>query len=88
MSQSYSIGVLRFDCRGGLDAVFWISTVLTVLTIVLEMAAYFPGLNLHYYISPKLVIWIQTCTTSAFLFSRTLSLSATSDYLRFLIKHS
>ena len=38
---------------------FWIGTVLTVPTVALEMAAHFPGLNLHNYISPQLVIWIQ-----------------------------
>ena len=38
---------------------FWIGTALTVPTVALEMAAHFPGLNLHNYVSPQLVIWVQ-----------------------------
>jgi P-type Cu+ transporter len=38
---------------------FWIGAVLTVPTVALEMAAHFSVLNLHKYISPQLVIWLQ-----------------------------
>jgi Cu+-exporting ATPase len=36
---------------------FWIGTALTVPTVILEMAAHFPSLNLHHYVSPQLSIW-------------------------------
>ena len=38
---------------------FWIGTVLAVPTVVLEMGAHFPGLNLHHYVPPQLSMWIQ-----------------------------
>jgi Cu+-exporting ATPase len=38
---------------------FWIGAALAAPTVILEMAAHFPGLNLHHYISPRLSIWIQ-----------------------------
>jgi P-type Cu+ transporter len=38
---------------------FWIGTVLSVPTVILEMGAHFPGLNFHRYIAPQLSIWLQ-----------------------------
>ncbi len=38
---------------------FWIGTALAVPTVILEMGAHFPGLNLHHYVSPQLSLWIQ-----------------------------
>ena len=38
---------------------FWIGTVLAVPTVILEMGAHFPGLNLHHYVPPQISIWLQ-----------------------------
>ena len=38
---------------------FWIGTALAVPTVLLEMGAHFPGLNLHHYVSPQISIWLQ-----------------------------
>jgi Cu+-exporting ATPase len=38
---------------------FWIGTVLAVPTVILEMGAHFPALNLHHYATPRLSIWLQ-----------------------------
>jgi Cu+-exporting ATPase len=38
---------------------FWIGTALTVPTVVLEMAAHFPGLNIHRIVAPAMVVWLQ-----------------------------
>jgi len=38
---------------------FWIGAALAVPTMVLEMGAHFPGLNLHHYVSPQLSVWLQ-----------------------------
>ncbi len=38
---------------------FWIGAALAVPTVILEMGAHFPALNLHRYISPQASIWIQ-----------------------------
>jgi P-type Cu+ transporter len=38
---------------------FWVSTALAVPTVILEMGAHFPGLNLHHYVSPQISIWVQ-----------------------------
>jgi Cu+-exporting ATPase len=38
---------------------FWIGTVLAVPTVLLEMGAHFPGLNLHHYVSPQASVWVQ-----------------------------
>jgi len=38
---------------------FWVGTALAVPTVILEMGAHFPGLNLHHYVSPQVSIWLQ-----------------------------
>ena len=38
---------------------FWVGAALAVPTVVLEMGAHLPGLNLHHHISPLLSIWLQ-----------------------------
>src|SRR6516162_7071271 len=38
---------------------FWIGAALAVPTVILEMGAHFPGLNLHHYVSPQVSIWLQ-----------------------------
>jgi len=38
---------------------FWIGAALAVPTVILEMAAHFPGLSLHHYISPQTSVWLQ-----------------------------
>src|SRR6516164_3790261 len=38
---------------------FWIGTALAVPTVILEMGAHFPGLNLHQHVSPQISIWLQ-----------------------------
>jgi Cu+-exporting ATPase len=38
---------------------FWVGTALAVPTVILEMGAHFPGLNLHHYVSPQISIWVQ-----------------------------
>jgi Cu+-exporting ATPase len=38
---------------------FWVGTALAVPTVILEMGAHFPGLNLHHYVSPQISIWLQ-----------------------------
>ena len=38
---------------------FWIGAALAVPTVILEMGAHFPGLNLHRYVSPQLSVWLQ-----------------------------
>ena len=38
---------------------FWIGTVFALPTVLLEMAAHLPGLELHRYISPQLSVWLQ-----------------------------
>src|SRR6516164_9790644 len=38
---------------------FWIGTALAVPTVLLEMGAHFPGLNLHHYVSPQISTWLQ-----------------------------
>jgi len=38
---------------------FWIGTALAVPTVILEMGAHFPSLNLHHYVSPQISIWLQ-----------------------------
>jgi Cu+-exporting ATPase len=38
---------------------FWIGTALAVPTVLLEMGAHFPGLNLHHYVAPQISIWLQ-----------------------------
>ena len=43
---------------------FWIGTALAVPTVILEMGAHFPGLNLHHFISPQLSVWLQFLFTT------------------------
>jgi Cu+-exporting ATPase len=38
---------------------FWIGAAFAAPTVILEMGAHFPGLNLHHYVSPQASIWIQ-----------------------------
>jgi Cu+-exporting ATPase len=38
---------------------FWIGAALAVPVVILEMGAHLPGLNLHYFVSPSLSVWIQ-----------------------------
>ena len=38
---------------------FWIGSALAVPTVILEMGAHLPGLNLHRYISPQQSVWLQ-----------------------------
>jgi len=38
---------------------FWIGTALAVPTVILEMGAHFPSLNLHHYVSPQISIGLQ-----------------------------
>jgi Cu+-exporting ATPase len=38
---------------------FWVGTALAVPTVILEMGAHFPGLNLHHYVSSQVSIWLQ-----------------------------
>jgi Cu+-exporting ATPase len=38
---------------------FWIGTILSVPTVILEMGAHLPGLNFHRYVSPQLTVWLQ-----------------------------
>ena len=38
---------------------FWVGTALAIPTLVLEMGAHFPRLNLHHYITPFASMWIQ-----------------------------
>jgi Cu+-exporting ATPase len=38
---------------------FWIGTALALPTVILEMGAHFPGLNLHHYVSPQVSVWLQ-----------------------------
>jgi P-type Cu+ transporter len=38
---------------------FWIGAALAVPTVILEMGAHFPGLDLHRYVSPQMSVWIQ-----------------------------
>ena len=38
---------------------FWIGAALAVPTVILEMGAHFPGLNLHHYVSPQVSVWLQ-----------------------------
>jgi Cu+-exporting ATPase len=38
---------------------FWIGAALAVPTVILEMGAHFPGLNVHHYIAPQASVWIQ-----------------------------
>jgi Cu+-exporting ATPase len=38
---------------------FWIGAALAVPTVVLEMGAHFPSLNLHHYVWPQLSVWLQ-----------------------------
>jgi len=38
---------------------FWIGTALAVPTVLLEMGAHVPSLNLHHYVSPQISIWLQ-----------------------------
>jgi Cu+-exporting ATPase len=38
---------------------FWIGTALAVPTVIMEMAAHVPGLNVHRAVSPQIVVWLQ-----------------------------
>jgi len=38
---------------------FWIGAGLALPTVILEMGAHFPGLNLHQYVAPQISIWLQ-----------------------------
>ncbi len=38
---------------------FWVGTAFAVPTVLLEMGAHLPGLELHRYISPQLSVWLQ-----------------------------
>jgi Cu+-exporting ATPase len=38
---------------------FWIAAALAVPLVILDMAAHFPGLNLHRYVSPQIATWIE-----------------------------
>jgi P-type Cu+ transporter len=38
---------------------FWVSAALAVPTLILEMAAHFPALGLHHYLSAQASVWIQ-----------------------------
>jgi Cu+-exporting ATPase len=38
---------------------FWIGAALSIPTVILEMGAHFPGLNLHRYVSPQISVWLQ-----------------------------
>ncbi len=38
---------------------FWIGVSLAAPMLILEMGAHFPGLNLHRYVSPQALVWIQ-----------------------------
>ena len=38
---------------------FWIGTALAAPVVVLEMAAHFPGIDLHHYVGPQLAVWVQ-----------------------------
>jgi len=38
---------------------FWTGAVLAVPTVILEMGAHFPVLNLHHYVSPQVSVWLQ-----------------------------
>src|SRR6185437_7263595 len=38
---------------------FWIGTAFAVPTVLLEMGAHLPGLELHRYIAPQLSVWLQ-----------------------------
>jgi P-type Cu+ transporter len=37
----------------------WIAAALAVPLVILDMAAHFPGLNLHRYVSPAIATWIE-----------------------------
>jgi Cu+-exporting ATPase len=38
---------------------FWVGTALAIPTLILEMGAHFPGLNLHHYVTPLASLWTQ-----------------------------
>jgi P-type Cu+ transporter len=38
---------------------FWIGAALAAPTVVLEMGAHLPGLNLHHYIPPEIAVWLE-----------------------------
>ena len=38
---------------------FWIGAAFTAPTVILEMGAHFPGLNLHHYVAPQISLWLQ-----------------------------
>jgi Cu+-exporting ATPase len=38
---------------------FWIGAVLAAPTVILEMGAHLPGLNLHRHVSPQISLWLQ-----------------------------
>ena len=38
---------------------FWIGTAFSVPTVILEMGAHLPGLELHRYVSPEISVWLQ-----------------------------
>ena len=38
---------------------FWIGAVLAAPTVVLEMGAHLPGLDLHHYVPPQIAVWLE-----------------------------
>ena len=38
---------------------FWVGAALALPTVILEMGAHLPGLNLHRYVAPQVSIWVQ-----------------------------
>src|SRR3974390_1247145 len=38
---------------------FWVGALLSAPLLIWEMAAHFPGLSLHHYLSPWLSIWLE-----------------------------
>jgi P-type Cu+ transporter len=43
---------------------FWIGATLAVPTVILEMGAHFPALNLHHFVSPQTLVWLQLLFSS------------------------
>jgi Cu+-exporting ATPase len=38
---------------------FWIGAALAAPTVVLEMGAHLPGVNLHHYVPPQIAVWLE-----------------------------
>ena len=38
---------------------FWIGAALAAPTVVLEMGAHLPGVDLHHYVPPQIAVWLQ-----------------------------